>query len=33
VPHVVAAGLELVRQAKSEGLPVTCDVGVHHMHL
>lgn len=28
-----AAGLELVRQAKSEGLPVTCDVGVHHIHL
>ncbi|TWC68398.1 dihydroorotase [Herbaspirillum sp. SJZ099] len=28
-----AAGLELVRQAKSEGLPVTCDVGVRHIHL
>jgi dihydroorotase len=28
-----AAGLELVRQAKKEGLPVTCDVGVHHIHL
>lgn len=28
-----AAGLELVRQAKREGLPVTCDVGVHHLHL
>ncbi|MCA1324329.1 dihydroorotase [Herbaspirillum sp. alder98] len=28
-----AAGLELVRQAKSEGLPVTCDVGAHHIHL
>jgi dihydroorotase len=28
-----AAGLELVRAAKKEGLPVTCDVGVHHIHL
>ncbi len=28
-----AAGLELVRQAKAEGLPVTCDVGAHHVHL
>ena len=28
-----AAGLELVRAAKAEGLPVTCDVGVHHLHL
>lgn len=28
-----AAGLELVRAAKSEGLPVTCDVSVHHVHL
>jgi dihydroorotase len=28
-----AAGLELVRQAKKEGLPVTCDVGVHHLHM
>ncbi|MDP3843849.1 MAG: dihydroorotase [Oxalobacteraceae bacterium] len=28
-----AAGLELVRAAKREGLPVTCDVGVHHIHL
>lgn len=28
-----AAGLELVRQAKKEGLPITCDVGVHHVHL
>jgi dihydroorotase len=27
------AGIELVRAAKKEGLPVTCDVGVHHMHL
>ncbi|WP_025918375.1 dihydroorotase [Herminiimonas sp. CN] len=28
-----AAGLELVRAAKQEGLPVTCDVGAHHIHL
>ena len=28
-----AAGLELVRQAKAEGLPVTCDVSVHNLHL
>lgn len=28
-----AAGLELVRQAKKEGLAVTCDVGAHHIHL
>ncbi|WP_426114927.1 dihydroorotase [Massilia sp. PWRC2] len=28
-----AAGLELVRAAKREGLPVTCDVGVHHIHM
>jgi dihydroorotase len=28
-----AAGLELVRAAKKEGLPVSCDVGVHHLHM
>jgi len=28
-----AAGLELVRNAKKEGLPITCDVGAHHVHL
>ena len=28
-----AAGLELVRAAKKEGLPVTCDVAVHHVHM
>lgn len=28
-----AAGIELVRAAKKEGLPVTCDVGVHHLHM
>jgi dihydroorotase len=28
-----AAGLDLIRAAKKEGLPVTCDVGAHHIHL
>jgi dihydroorotase len=28
-----AAGIELVRQAKREGLRVTADVGIHHVHL
>jgi dihydroorotase len=28
-----AAGLDLVRAAKKEGLPVSCDVGVHHLHM
>jgi dihydroorotase len=28
-----AGGVELMRQAKQEGLPVSCDVGVHHVHL
>ncbi|MDL2357896.1 MAG: amidohydrolase family protein, partial [Pseudomonadota bacterium] len=28
-----AAGIALVRAAKLEGLPVTCDVGAHHVHL
>lgn len=28
-----AAGVELIRQAKREGLDVTCDVGAHHLHL
>lgn len=28
-----AAGLELVRRARTEGLPVSCDVAAHHMHL
>jgi dihydroorotase len=28
-----AAGLELVRAARKEGLPVSCDVGVHHLHM
>ncbi|HJW50666.1 MAG TPA: dihydroorotase [Burkholderiaceae bacterium] len=28
-----AAGIELVRRAKAEGLPVTADVTIHHVHL
>jgi dihydroorotase len=28
-----SAGLDLVRAAKKEGLPVSCDVGVHHLHM
>ena len=28
-----AAGVELVRRAKSEGLPVTCDVSINSLHL
>lgn len=28
-----AAGVELIRQAKREGLDVSCDVGIHHLHL
>ncbi|MGB8337366.1 MAG: dihydroorotase [Burkholderiales bacterium] len=28
-----AAGLDLVREAKKQKLPVTCDVGAHHLHL
>ena len=28
-----AAGIELVREAKAEGLPVTCDVTANHVHL
>jgi dihydroorotase len=28
-----AASVDLVRAAKREGLPVTCDVAVHHLHL
>ena len=27
------AGVEMVRQAKQDGLPITCDVNVHHVHL
>ncbi len=28
-----AAGVEMVRQAKVEGLPVTCDASIHQLHL
>ncbi len=28
-----AAGLALVRQAKAEGLPLSCDVSIHSLHL
>lgn len=28
-----AAGVELIRQAKREGLHVSCDIGIHHLHL
>jgi dihydroorotase len=28
-----AAGVALVRTARAEGLPVTCDVGAHHVHM
>jgi dihydroorotase len=28
-----ARGVELMRQAKAEGLPVTCDVAAHQLHL
>jgi dihydroorotase len=28
-----AEAVELMRRAKAEGLPLTCDVGIHHLHL
>jgi dihydroorotase len=28
-----AVGVEMIRAAKREGLPVSCDVGIHHVHL
>jgi dihydroorotase len=28
-----AAGVELIRTAKREGLPLTCDVSINHVHL
>jgi dihydroorotase len=28
-----AAAVALVAQARSQGMPVTCDVGIHHLHL
>ena len=27
------AGVEIVRRAKRDGLPITCDVNIHHVHL
>ncbi|MDR1889871.1 MAG: dihydroorotase [Zoogloeaceae bacterium] len=28
-----AIGMNMVARAKTEGIPVTCDVGIHHLHL
>jgi dihydroorotase len=28
-----AAGVAMLRRARHDGLPLTCDVGVHHVHL
>lgn len=28
-----SAGIQMVEHARKSGLPVTCDVGVHHLHL
>lgn len=28
-----AEGVAMVREAKARGLPVTCDIGIHHAHL
>jgi dihydroorotase len=28
-----AEGVEMVRQARRQGLPVTCDISIHHAHL
>ena len=28
-----AAAVDMIRAAKKEGLPVSCDVGIHHLHL
>lgn len=34
LPHLSSAvGVALVREAKAEGLPVTCDVSANHIHL
>ncbi len=27
------AGVEMVRKAKADGLPITCDAAIHHVHL
>jgi len=28
-----AEGVDMIRQARRRGLPVTCDMGIHHVHL
>jgi dihydroorotase len=28
-----ADGIAMIRAAKTEGLPITCDIGIHHAHL
>ncbi|MCC6211998.1 MAG: dihydroorotase [Burkholderiales bacterium] len=28
-----AAAVDMIRAAKKEGLPISCDVGIHHVHL
>jgi dihydroorotase len=28
-----AGAVEMARRAKAEGLPISCDVGIHHLHL
>ena len=28
-----AEGVEMVRRAKNDGLPITCDIAIHHAHL
>jgi dihydroorotase len=28
-----AVAVDMIREAKKEGLPVSCDVGIHHLHL
>ncbi len=28
-----ATGVQMIRTAKKEGLPVTCDIAIHHLHL
>jgi dihydroorotase len=28
-----AAGVAMLRRARHDGLPITCDVGIHHVHL
>jgi dihydroorotase len=33
VPHQQRQGVDLVRQAKDDGLPVTCDVSINSLHL